>query len=44
MFVPAGERAERRAQLERAGVLVVITSWEELTDHLLPVLAARAAG
>jgi beta-phosphoglucomutase-like phosphatase (HAD superfamily) len=43
MFVPAGERADRQAELERAGVLVVITSWKELTDQLLPVLAARAA-
>jgi HAD superfamily hydrolase (TIGR01509 family) len=30
MFVPAGERAERAAALECAGVVEVISSWEEL--------------
>jgi beta-phosphoglucomutase-like phosphatase (HAD superfamily) len=43
MFVPTAERDERRTQLEQAGVLAVITSWEQLTEQLLPVLAARRA-
>jgi hypothetical protein len=42
-FVPAPERDERRARLEEAGVLAVITSWEQLTEQLVPVLAARRA-
>jgi beta-phosphoglucomutase-like phosphatase (HAD superfamily) len=42
-FVPAGERAERAAQLRDAGVLAVVSSWAELTDLLLPALAERSA-
>jgi beta-phosphoglucomutase-like phosphatase (HAD superfamily) len=38
-FVQAGERADRRAALEQAGVAVVVTSWREVYE-LLP--AARS--
>jgi beta-phosphoglucomutase-like phosphatase (HAD superfamily) len=41
LFVPAGEREERRAALLGAGALAVVGSWRELADALLPVGAAR---
>jgi len=37
LFVPAGARPQRRAQLVDAGVLTVVTSWPELAEVLLPV-------
>jgi beta-phosphoglucomutase-like phosphatase (HAD superfamily) len=45
-FVAPAERAEREALLREAGVLAVVSSWTELTDLVLPVLARRpvAAG
>jgi HAD superfamily hydrolase (TIGR01509 family) len=43
-FVPPAERAEREAQLREAGVLAVVSTWQELTDLLLPGLERRAAG
>jgi beta-phosphoglucomutase-like phosphatase (HAD superfamily) len=43
MFVPAGERAERTAALECAGVDGVISSWEEL-ELLLESFEAVGAG
>jgi HAD superfamily hydrolase (TIGR01509 family) len=42
LFVPAGERDERAAALEAAGVLAVVSSWQEIADLLLPVLGRRA--
>ena len=42
-FVARAERAERAAQLRDAGVLAVVSSWQELTDLLLPELQRRAA-
>ncbi len=42
-FVRPAERAERRAQLQDAGVVAIVHSWQELTDQLLPVLARRMA-
>jgi HAD superfamily hydrolase (TIGR01509 family) len=41
LFVPPAEREERAAALERAGVLAVVSSWQEIADLLLPVLARR---
>jgi beta-phosphoglucomutase-like phosphatase (HAD superfamily) len=41
-FVAPAERAEREAQLREAGVLAVVSSWQELTDLLLPGLERRA--
>ncbi|MGY1830238.1 HAD family hydrolase [Geodermatophilus sp. SYSU D01180] len=38
LFVQPAERAEREAALEEAGVLAVVSSWQELADLLLPVL------
>jgi beta-phosphoglucomutase-like phosphatase (HAD superfamily) len=42
-FVPPAERAQRQAELQRAGVLAVITSWQELADALLPAVSGRTA-
>jgi beta-phosphoglucomutase-like phosphatase (HAD superfamily) len=42
-FVPPAERAQRQAELQRAGVLAVITSWQELADALLPAVTGRTA-
>jgi HAD superfamily hydrolase (TIGR01509 family) len=39
LFVPPAERAERAAALEAAGVLAVVSSWQEVADLLLPALA-----
>ncbi|UOY03637.1 HAD family hydrolase [Blastococcus sp. PRF04-17] len=36
LFVPPAERAERAAALEAAGVLAVVSSWQEVADLLLP--------
>ncbi|MGK5111793.1 HAD family hydrolase [Geodermatophilus sp. CPCC 205506] len=44
LFVPEAERAERAAALTDAGVLVVVDSWPQLADLLLPVLTRRSAG
>ncbi|MFW3172294.1 HAD family hydrolase [Geodermatophilus sp. CPCC 206100] len=44
LFVPAAERAERAAALTDAGVLVVVDSWQQLADLVLPVLTRRATG
>jgi HAD superfamily hydrolase (TIGR01509 family) len=44
LFVAEAERAERAAALTDAGVLVLVDSWSQLADLLLPVLARRAAG
>ena len=44
LFVPAAERALRAAALTDAGVLTVISSWQQLADLLLPVLTRRATG
>ncbi|WP_239522742.1 HAD family hydrolase [Geodermatophilus sabuli] len=44
LFVPEAERAERAAALTDAGVLVVVESWQQLADLLLPVLTRRATG
>jgi HAD superfamily hydrolase (TIGR01509 family) len=41
LFVAPQERAERAAALEAAGVLAVVSSWQEIADLLLPVLARR---
>ena len=41
LFVAPEERAERAAALEGAGVLAVVSSWQEIADLLLPVLAGR---
>ncbi|MGY1794582.1 HAD family hydrolase [Geodermatophilus sp. SYSU D00525] len=38
LFVQPTERAEREAALWEAGVLAVVSSWQELADLLLPVL------
>jgi len=40
MFVPAAERAQRKADLEAVGVIDVISSWEELE----PLLESVAVG
>ncbi|WP_448613234.1 HAD family hydrolase [Modestobacter sp. URMC 112] len=42
-FVAPAERAEREARLREAGVVAVVSSWQELTDLLLPGLQRRAA-
>jgi HAD superfamily hydrolase (TIGR01509 family) len=44
LFVPAAERAQRAAALTDAGVLTVVSSWQQLADLLLPVLTRRATG
>jgi beta-phosphoglucomutase-like phosphatase (HAD superfamily) len=41
LFVAPEERAERTAALEAAGVLAVVSSWQEIADLLIPVLAGR---
>jgi len=41
LFVAPEERAERAAALEAAGVLTVVSSWQEIADLLLPVIARR---
>ncbi len=33
--------AERAAALEAAGVLAVVSSWQEVADLVLPVIARR---
>ncbi|SFP87418.1 haloacid dehalogenase superfamily, subfamily IA, variant 3 with third motif having DD or ED [Geodermatophilus dictyosporus] len=38
LFVQEAERADRAAALREAGVLTVVSSWQELADLLLPVL------
>jgi HAD superfamily hydrolase (TIGR01509 family) len=38
LFVQPAERADREAALRGAGVLAVVSSWQELADLLLPVL------
>jgi beta-phosphoglucomutase-like phosphatase (HAD superfamily) len=44
LFVPPAERAERAAALEDAGVLAVVSSWQEIAHLLLPVLTRRNTG
>ncbi|MGY1636241.1 HAD family hydrolase [Geodermatophilus sp. SYSU D00742] len=44
LFVAEAERAERAAALTDAGVLLVVDSWQQLADLVLPVLTRRAAG
>jgi hypothetical protein len=41
LFVQPAERADRGAALREAGVLAVVSSWQELADLLLPVLTDR---
>jgi HAD superfamily hydrolase (TIGR01509 family) len=41
LFVGPDERGERTAALEAAGVLTVVSSWQEIADLLLPVLTRR---
>ncbi|WP_242472769.1 HAD family phosphatase [Blastococcus sp. TML/M2B] len=43
LFVLPEERAEREAALLAAGALTVVSSWAELADLLLPVLAGAGA-
>ncbi|HJX44083.1 MAG TPA: HAD family phosphatase [Geodermatophilus sp.] len=38
LFVQPAERADREAALRGAGVLAVVSSWQELAELLLPVL------
>jgi HAD superfamily hydrolase (TIGR01509 family) len=38
LFVQPAERTDREAALREAGVLTVVSSWQELADLLLPVL------
>jgi HAD superfamily hydrolase (TIGR01509 family) len=40
-FVPEDERDQREAALRETGVLVVVRSWQEIADLVLPTLAAR---
>ena len=40
MFVPPAERAERVRLLRAAGVAVVVESWQELADLVLPAIGA----
>ena len=42
VFVPPAERPERTAALYEAGVLAVVSSWNELVDLLVPTLDRRA--
>ena len=42
LFVAPEEREDRAAALEAAGVLTVVSSWQEVADLLLPALAGRA--
>ena len=41
LFVPPEERADRAAALEAAGVLTVVSSWQEIADLVLPGVARR---
>jgi HAD superfamily hydrolase (TIGR01509 family) len=41
LFVPPAEQAERAAALTGAGAFLLVSSWQELADVLLPVLADR---
>jgi len=41
LFVSPAERAERAAALTEAGALIVVSSWQELADLVLPTLTAR---
>jgi HAD superfamily hydrolase (TIGR01509 family) len=41
LFVPPAEQAERAAALTAAGALFLVSSWQELADVLLPLLAER---
>jgi beta-phosphoglucomutase-like phosphatase (HAD superfamily) len=41
-FLPPEERAERAERLQEAGVLTVVSSWDELAGLLLPVLEGSA--
>jgi HAD superfamily hydrolase (TIGR01509 family) len=41
LFVLPAEREQRAADLRAAGALTVVSSWQELADLLLPVLARR---
>jgi beta-phosphoglucomutase-like phosphatase (HAD superfamily) len=41
LFVAPAEREQRAADLRAAGVLAVVSSWQEIADMLLPVLTAR---
>lgn len=43
LFVAPEERAERAAALEGAGVLAVVSTWQEIADLLLPALAGRGS-
>jgi beta-phosphoglucomutase-like phosphatase (HAD superfamily) len=40
MFVPEPERDERIRLLRAAGVAVVVDSWQELADLILPAVGA----
>ena len=44
LFVAPAEREERAGALLAAGALLVINSWQDLADLLLPGLAVRAGG
>jgi HAD superfamily hydrolase (TIGR01509 family) len=44
LFVQPAEREQRAADLLAAGALVVVGSWQEIADLLLPVLDRRDAG
>jgi beta-phosphoglucomutase-like phosphatase (HAD superfamily) len=41
LFVPPAEQAERATALTEAGALTIVSSWQELADLILPVLAAH---
>ena len=41
LFVVPAEREQREADLRAAGVLAVVSSWQEIADLLLPVLTER---
>ncbi|TFV89823.1 HAD family phosphatase [Blastococcus sp. CT_GayMR16] len=43
LFVLPDERADRAEALRAAGALAVVSSWQELADLLLPVLARRGS-
>ena len=42
-FVREDERAQRRRALAEAGVLAVVTSWQQLVDLVVPALSGRTA-
>jgi beta-phosphoglucomutase-like phosphatase (HAD superfamily) len=44
LFVQPAEREQRAADLLAAGALLVVGSWQEIAELLLPVLARRDAG